>query len=544
MRQTGDGTAPGLRRFGGWGLGLRRPPPALIWMPAVLVAAALALPLAYLVLRTLGAGSEALELLLRPRTFEVLLRTVLLALTVALASAALALPLAWLTVRTDLPGRRFWTVVTAIPLVIPSYVAGFVLVAAMGPRGMLQQLLAGPFGIERLPEIYGFPGAALALTLVSYPYLLLSVRAALWRLDPALEEAARSLGHSQGSTFLRITLPQLQPALAAGSLLVILYVLSDFGAVSLLQFRSFTWEIFVQYQASFDRTLAAVLSLVLVALTVLILALEGRARGRARYYRSTAGAARPPLVVPLGPWRWPAAAFCGLVTLMALGLPAAVLGFWLVRGLASGGAVGVLWGAAGNSLAVSAMAAAIAMVASLPVAVLAVRYPSWFSRLVERATYLGFALPGIVIAMALVFLGANFFTPIYQTLALLVFAYVVLFLPQAQGATRSSLLQISPRLEEAARSLGRSPWSVLLAVTIPLLRPGLLAGAALVFLTAMKELPATLLLSPIGFKTLATSIWAAAEEGFFAQAAVPALLLILVAAVPMAFISFREQGRE
>ena len=160
--------------------------------------------------------------------------------------------------------------------------------------------------------------------------------------------------------------------------------------------------------------------------------------------------------------------------------------------------------------------------------------------MLERITYLGFALPGIVVALALVYFGANYVTPLYQTLVLLVFAYVVLFLPAAAGAVRASLLQISPRLEEAALVLGKNPRQALTTVTLPLVRPGVLAGAALVFLITMKELPATLILGPIGFKTLATSIWSAAEAAVFTEVAAPALLLIGVSAVPVAFLILRE----
>ena len=159
---------------------------------------------------------------------QVLVRTLVLIVAVTGASIAIAIPLAWLTVRTDLPLRRFWSVVTVLPLVIPSYVGGFLVVVALGPKGMLQQFLEGPFGVDRLPEIYGFPGAALTLTLLSFPYVLLTVRAALWRLDPALEETSRGLGHGAWSTFFRVSLPQLRPAIGAGGLLVALYTLSDF----------------------------------------------------------------------------------------------------------------------------------------------------------------------------------------------------------------------------------------------------------------------------------------------------------------------------
>jgi iron(III) transport system permease protein len=406
---------------------------------------------------------------------------------------------------------------------------------------MLQQLLAGPFGLERLPEIYGFPGAMLTITLVSFPYVLLALQASMRGLDPCLEEASRSLGRGPWDTFRRVTLPHLRPAIAAGALLVALYSLRDFGAVSLLRYETFTWAIYLQYQTSFDRMAAAALSMVLVVLAVVILFIEVRTRGRARYHRSTGGVARPPAYTGLGRWRWPALGFCALVVLLSLIMPISVLGYWLLRGVSAGELLRLALSSALNSGYISGLAAIVTAAAALPVGILVVRYSGHISGLLERATYVGFALPGIVIALALVFFGANYATPIYQTVGLLIFAYVILFLPQAVGSIRSSLLQVSSRVEEAARSLGGTPLRVLVTVTLPLVRPGILAGAALVFLTTMKELPATLLLSPIGFKTLATSIWSATSEAFFARAAVPALLLILVSSVPMAFLVIRER---
>ena len=215
----------------------------------------MALPLAYLFLRTLGTGAEVWDLLLRVRVLETLGRTIYLALAVTGASIALAVPLAWLTVRTDLPARRIWSVLTVLPLVIPSYVGGLVVISALGPRGMLQEYLAGPlFGVDRLPEIYGLPGATLTLAFLSYPYVLLSVRAALWGLDPALEETSRTLGHTVRGTFFRVVLPQLRPAIASGALLVALYTLSDFGAVSLLRYEAFTYVIYLQYDSGAHRS--------------------------------------------------------------------------------------------------------------------------------------------------------------------------------------------------------------------------------------------------------------------------------------------------
>ena len=515
--------------------------PAMLLIPAIIVAGAMALPLAYLVLRTFDAGGEAWELLARWQTLRVLGRSALLAAAVTGTAVALSVPLAWLTIRSDMPGKRVWSVLTVLPLVVPSYIGGFALVSALGPKGLAQQALE-PLGVDRLPEIYGFPGAWLALTLFSYPYVLLSVRGAMAGLDPAEEEASRSLGRGSRETFFRVTLPQLRPAIGAGGLLVALYTLSDFGAVSLLRFNSFTRVIYLQYEGSFDRTLAAVLALVLVALGIGLVAWEQQLRGRARYYSVGSGTARRAPVAHLGGWRWPAFALTALLVLVALGIPASVLLYWLAQGLAHHVEIGFVGTAAAHAVYAAGLAAGAAVLAALPVAILAVRFPRRHVRVLEAAAYVGFAMPGIVVALALVFFGANFATPLYQTLFLLVLAYVVLFLPMAVGALRASLLQVNPAVEEAARSLGRSPLQVLATVTLPLMRSGIVVGAALVFLTAMKELPATLLLSPLGFKTLATEVWSAADIGFFSKAAVPALLLIGVSSIPVAILLWRERA--
>ncbi len=512
------------------------PPPVIVWLPATLVGLAMLLPLAYLFVRSAGASEEAWDLLFRLRTLQILTRSVVLVVMVTSISVVLAVPLAWLTVRTDLPFRRLWAVLTVLPLVIPSYVGAFLAVSALGPRGLVQQMLSGPFGVDRLPNIYGLPGATITLALLSYPYILLTVRGVLSNLDPGLEESARSLGHGPWATLRRVTLPQLRPAIAAGSLLVALYTLSDFGAVSLMRYETFTWAIYQQYQSAFDRSIAAVLSLVLVGFAIGLLMMEVYARGRLRYYRTGSGAPRAPRVFRLGRWRWPTSAFCAGVVVAALVLPMSVLVYWLARGIAADEPLQFLWGAMRNSLYVSGLTAIAAAVCALPVAGLVVRYPGLFSRLLERVSFVGYALPGVVVALALVFFGTRFAQPIYQTVWLLVFGYLVLFLPAALGTTRSSLLQVSPRLEDAARGLGRSPLQVMRTVTIPLMWPGVLMGAALVFLITMKELPATLILGPLGFKTLSTAIWSTSSEAFFAQAAVPAITLILLASVPMAFL--------
>lgn len=516
-------------------------PPLFLLVPALLVTAAIMLPIAYVVGRTFGAGADAWDLLIQRSVLDTLIRTVYLSVAVTAATVTIALPIAWLTVRTDLPLRRFWAVLTVLPLVIPSYVGALVAITALGPKGLVQQMLEGPFGIERLPGIYGFSGSLLVLSFLSFPYVLLSVRAALWNLDPAMEEAARGLGLGTWATFRRVTLPHLRPAIAAGGLLVALYTLSDFGAVSLLRFNSFTRVIYLQYETSFDRTLAAASSLVLVMIAFALLVTEARARGRSRYHRSAVGSARSPSLIRLNAWRWPALLGVASVVAVSLAMPVAVLTYWLVRGLEAGESLSFVWEALFNSAYVSLLAAVVTLAAALPVALLTVRHAGWLSSLLERVTYIGFALPGIVVALSFVYFGARYVTPLYQTLPLLVIAYVILFLPVAVGTIRSSLLQISPHLEEAARGLGRSPVQVFFRVLLPLLRTGLVASAVGVFLVTMKELPATLVLGPLGFKTLATTTWSASSAAFFARAAAPALLLVLISSLPVAFLTFREQ---
>ena len=510
----------------------------------------LAVP-AYLLVRAAGAGAETVETLLSGRTWTTLGNTLLLAGGVVISSALIAVPLAWLTTATDLPFRRAWSVLAALPLVVPSYVAAYLYVSLLSPRGIVQGWLE-PLGVDRLPPIYGFGGAWLVLTLISYPFTYLTVRAALQRLDPSLLEAARSLGQSPGQAFWRVTVPSLRPSLAAGSLLVALYCLRDFGAVNLMQFGTFTRVIYNRYQA-YRLDEAAAMALLLVGLTAVLLVLDYRSRGRARYARLSAGCARVRPPVRLGAWTLPALAFVGLVVFLALVVPAGGLVYWLWRGLNQDWLVRDLGGAQANvtaladlvrpawhSLAASLGAAVLTIALALPVTVLAVRRPGRAAHLLERLTYTGAALPGIVVALAYVFIGANYAPSLYQTLPMLLVAYVVLFLPQAVGAERASLLQVSSSLEEAGRSLGARPWQVFRRVTAPLVRPGLLAAGAMVFLTAMKELPATLILSPIGFDTLAVQVWANISEAFFARAAAPTLLLILLSSVPLALFTLRD----
>jgi iron(III) transport system permease protein len=516
----------------------RRRAPAPLLVSAFAVTALVLLPLVYLVVRAAEAESSSWRLIMRGRTASLMVHTVGLAAAVTLAATAIGVVFAWLAVRSDLPGRRIWATLFALPLVIPSYVGAFTLLSAFGPTGLLQQALE-PLGVQRVPDITGFWGAFLALTLFTYPYVYLVAAAGIRGLDPAFEEAGRVSGRSRSSVFRRVTLPLLRPSIGAGALLVALYTLHDFGAVSLMRYPTFTQAIFLQYKAAFDRTPAAILSLILAGLALLVVAAERRARGRARYFRSGAGSVRPLRPVPLGRWRWPAlAAAAGIVT-VALVVPVGMLVYLLIRGVAVGTPLNLTITAAGASAFVSGAGALMALLAATPIALLSARYPGRISRSMEQLSYVGYALPGLVVALAFVFFASSYAPIVYQSIPLLVVAYVVMFLPQTAEPVRAGLLQLTPRMEEAARTLGRRRGRILRSIVLPLVARPALAGCALVFLTTMKELPATLLLRPTGFETLSTRVWTSASAGLYSRAAVPALLLMVVSSVPLAILARR-----
>lgn len=518
-----------------------RAPFTVLVLAAAAVGAAVALPAAYLLVVVGGDWDVAVDAIWRERTLWLLARSLLLAGAVALGATALAVPLAWLTVRTDLPGRRIWAVLVLLPFVVPSYIGAYLLVSALGPRGVVAREIAAPLGIERLPSVYGFWGAAGVLVAFTYPLVLLPVRGAMRRMDPAQEEAARGMGAGPARIARTVVLPQLGPAIGAGAVLASLYAMSDFGAVSILRFDSFTRVIYQNYRLSFERAGAAALGTVLIGVMIVLIALEARLRRGAGHHRVAPGVARPAAPVPLGRWRIPALALCGSVVLVTLVIPVAVLAWWAAR--TAGG--GVDWGefgqAATHSLVTAALAAAIGLAAAVPIARLGARHPGTASRVLDGAHHAGYALPHLMVALALVFFGIRVAPWAYQTLGMAVFALVVIYVPLAIGALRASMLQVPPSFEEAARGMGRGPLGVALTITAPLVRPGALAAATLVYIGAIKELPAMLLLAPTGYDTLATVIWQETNRSVFETAAVPSLVLLAVSAPVLALFVGRER---
>ncbi len=519
-------------------------------LAAGLVALFVAIPLVYIFVRALGAEPEAWQRLFQTRIWKLLGNTLLLVIAVTSGALLTGVSMAWFTERTDLPGMKIFRWLLALPLAIPAYIGGIVHLALLRPRGgYIPQALEAIFGQPVVtPSPLGFWGAAFILTLFTYPYVYLLSAAAFRSLHASLEEAARTFGRTPLQTLFQVTLPALRPGLAAGALLVALDILAEYGTVALLRYETFSSAIFVQLSGRYDRSAASVLSGILVALAILILWSELRLQGQARFTQMESNW-RPAPPVSLGKWRLLSWLLVLGVVSASLLVPVGVLTVWSVQAFLDSQTLATVFrtGSQGfgsymwNSLWSSGMAALLAVVLSLPVGLLSVRYPNRLSRFISRFCQIGYAIPGVVIALSLVLLVNRLLPFLYATPFVVVIAYVLRHMPQAVRASESALNQLSPSLEEASRTLGRTSFQSFTQVTLPLILPGLLAGGSLVFLTSLKELPATLLLRPAGFDTLAVRVWMWATEGFYLQAAPAALLLVLASALPLYFLLRREQ---
>lgn len=454
----------------------------------------------------------------------------------------LALPLAWLVVRTDLPFRDLCRLLAVIPLAIPSYIGALTYIALLGPVGTLNTWISAlTDSPQQWMNIYGYWGGVFVLGLFTYPYIFLLVAGALESTNPAIEETARSLGEGPLGVFRRVTLPMLRPNILAGGLLAFLYALSDFGSLSLLRVHVFTTEIYHQLNTRFDQSAAAMLSFVLVLITLAVLVGQRILLGR-RSYVTVTGTARVARPIPLGRWRWPAFALAGGILGLSVLLPIGVL---LSQARSAGRFAEVFqeqWRFFTNSLWTAGLAATVAMVIGLLVAYTAQRAKGRIGAGLSGTVQIGYAIPGTVLGLSLILLYNTYFPWLYGTVGVLVLAYLIRFLTQSMQGVEAALRGINPHLEEAGRSLAASPGAVLRRILAPLVRPTLLAVWALVFISSMKELDATLLLRPAGFDTLPVRVYIHTVEAEYAKAAVLSLLLIAFTAMPwLALTRLREK---
>ena len=496
---------------------MTRPPLALV-LPGLLAALTSIAPLAYLFDIASDRGLDFVwDEIWQQRTIELVARSLFLAASVSLASVFISVPAAWLVTRGDIPFRSGWRVLLALPLAIPSYLAAFA-------------------WISWRPSMAGFTGAFVVLTLVTYPFVFLPVCAALSRLNPAIEEIAVIHGRGRSLQLILLAARQVRGSIATGALLVALYVLSDFGAVATMRYDAFTWVIYSSYRSGFNPSRSAILAIVLVLIALVLLFGEKILRGQNESHLSARSVdANPRHRVSIKPV---AIAFLSTVIIFALAFPIWRVVTWVYR-YGSEDSMADIATALWHSVFFSGLAALATIQLALPIGILAGRYPSRSTTLLEQSTYVTHALPGIVIAISMVFLGVRLLEPIYLRTPLLVIAYVALFLPVAVGSIRSAAEQIPDSLDEVSRSLGLSPWGIVRRVTLPLLAPGLLSAGALVMLAGMKELPATMLLRPTGSETLATRLWTYTSVSDYAGAGPYALAIIVFVSIPTAIASRR-----
>ena len=500
----------------GWGLQIAG------WVTAVVFLA----PLGYLLWVALS-GSGLAQGINATRIGPPLLRSVVLAAATALTTAVIGMALAWVTMRTDLPGKRIWRVAAALPLAIPSYVGAAALRAAFGPGGL----------VAWVPRPSGFWGALAALSLLTYPYVYLPVAVKLARMPASIEDAAKLLGDSTFRVVRRVVLPQLRLPILAGGLITFLYALSDFGAVSLMRYDTVTRVIYSSRLA--DPDTATLLAVLLGAMAIAIVLAERRFARRAEGDTFSIGEGKVYALGRLRPWL---SAATGAFVASVLVSPVVVFALWWWRGSAAAGAalaemgdnVLALVEPAANSAVAGALAGLAAIVILLPAAYLQRDGRSWAGTLSNVAVAATFALPGLVLALSLVYWvlqAPAAVASLYQTLPLLILVYVIHFGVQSHRASTDAVQSLPERYNEAAKVLGAGRLRRFLTVEAPLLAPGVVVGGGLVMLSALKELPATLLLAPIGFDTLATRIWGAAEEGFLAEMGSTSLALMAVSAV-------------
>jgi iron(III) transport system permease protein len=491
-----------------------RPPIPLIAV-GLLAAALVLLPIAFSIVQAASVSPrDAIDLLVRPLVGRLLVNTIGLVIAASITCAIIGTTAAWLVERTDLLGRKVWAVLAAAPIAIPPFIASYAWVSLSN-------------GLQE------FGGALLVVTCAYYPLVFLPVAAALRGLDPALEETARSLGRGAWQCFFGVVVPQLRPALFGGMLLVALDTLIEFGAFALLRFRTFTTELYAQYRIGLDGPESSLLALVLIALCLACLIAELQMRGRARYARVGAGARRVATPARLGWTQWPALMAFVALTGATLGVPLGMVGYWVLQHAQAATSpvapsLPNLFNATLACVEYGLAGAACALILAAPLAYLTSRYTSRWTAVLERIGYLAQGVPGIVVALAFVSLTVQTIRPLYQSSALLVIVYAVLFLPLALVSVRTALAQIPRGVEEAARSLGLGWFAVLRRVLAPLAGPGIGAGAAMVFISVVTELTATLLLAPIGTQTLATEIWANTTSLAFAAAAPFAAVMLLI----------------
>ncbi len=504
----------------------------ILW--AIIFSIILSLPVIYLFLKITFGINLFVDFIFNYKILKIALNSILLVFLVVFLATAIALPLAFLNVRTNLPFAKYLLSISVLPIALPSYVMATTQIELWGPRGIVYDILSNFFEIAPLPSFYGLSGSVIVLGLITYPYIYIGLCATFRRFDFQMIDASRTLGASVSKTFNRIIIPLVLPTIASGSLLVSLYVLSDFGAVALLRFNTFTIAIFNRMYSSIGNYGVLELCSLVIVFCFIILFIESRSRTNSRYFSNSTSVNLK--ILDLGYWKWVILPFALLPTVLGFLLPVMILLYWLISGIFfETSFINVyedLFSEIIGSVTISLISSIIITFLATVVVLIIRKKIRIISFIIEKTSYIGLSLPGIVVAMSLVFFTINYLDFIYQTYIVLIFGYLISFLPAALTPVKSSVSQIDPSLEEASYSLGKGKVMTFYNVIVKLSIPGVSYGGVLVFILCIKELPLTLILSPLGFSTLATSIWSSASEAFFMDTAAASLVLILVAGIP------------
>lgn len=510
---------------------------------AFLAAAIVIVPLLVILVQwgTIGTGEQAIwQHLFATKLDRLALNTLVLVFGVGAGVVLLGVSLAWLTTLCEFPGRRLFEWALMLPLAIPGYVMAFVFLGLMNYAGPVQTFLRARFGQDAwFPDVQGPAGVVLILSLVLYPYVYMLARSAFLSQGRKLIDAGRLLGLNRRQAFLRVALPVARPAIVAGLALALMETLADFGAVSVFNYDTFTTAIYDAWYGLFNITVAAQLASLLLLFVGVTLVLEKQSRDRARYTQE--GGAQTRSTYPLSGSRALAASlYCAGILAVAFLLPLGQLVLWLLQ--AGFGELDARYlGFLGHTLGLGAIAGLVAVAIALLLA-FAKRLPGsplarrWTAISIRLAT-LGYALPGSVLAVGIMlwftFLDRSLGTLLASSVVALVVAYCCRFLAVAYAPVDSGLEQVKPSVIDAARCLGAGPGRLLRQIYIPLLRPGLVTAFTIVFVDVMKEMPATLIMRPPGWDTLAVRIYTMTAEGQWERAALPAVTLIIIGLVPV-----------
>lgn len=512
------------------------PPRSMLFFINIITVLIMSIPIIYIFTRALTAPIEKWEIMLKTRIPFLLWNTLSLALTVTLITTIIGVSIALLVECTNLPGRKFFKIALSIPLVIPPYIGALTYVIFFGPRGILYSF----FGKSPI-NVYSFFSVAFVLSMFTFPYIFLIVSASLRKINANYEEAGRSCGVSYSTIFRRIILPIVRPAILSSSIIVLFYVVSDFGAISMLRYTTFSSSIYFQMIGSLDRSSAAILSIVLVLLGLVILLIKAYILNKKVFYQNPkSNRKRKPIT--LGKFKYISIAFVCFVLLFSVILPLSTLTAWSIKGITEGVVTLKTLGYIKNSLTVSMGAALITMIFSVPAAYLKFRNPSRLTSIMNNICHMGLVIPGTLLALGMVFFFSQYFSWLIGSQIVLMIGFSIRYMSRNLQSTESSMALVSKNLDETAYSLGKNFKSVLIKVILPSILPGVLSGGALVLVSSLKELPITLMLRAAGFDTLAVRIWIEASDGFYTRAAPAGLLIVFVSIIPLYFMLKSYKG--